>query len=175
MRSKLAARTVRALEAGYSITDTGQVLAPEGHALKATPNPQGYLKFAVVRSLADRDRIVYVHQLAALQWFGLAALAEGAQVRHLDGNPANNNRGNIDIGDASANQLDIKQKYRKARSEKAALVATPKVRRFSEAEVRRIRNRHAKGTSLSSLAETFDSCKSTMSYIVNRKTYASVS
>jgi len=171
MRSKLAARTVRALNLGYIVTTDGDVISPFGVKLSLTSTHSGYLKFNVSATEYDKARIVIVHQLAALQWFGMADLQKGIQVRHLNGIKTDNSRENIAIGSASDNQLDIPREVRVDRSKKGVRAMALKARKFTDEEIREIRASH---TGVRQLARELGVAKSTISYIVNRHTYKEV-
>jgi site-specific recombinase XerC len=94
---------------------------------------------------------------------------EGIQVRHLDGNYLNNHFENISIGTQSDNNYDIPKIVRIEKAMKGAA----KVRKFDKETVEAIRVEKIKGASLSFLSKKYSAAKSTMSYIINRKTYSS--
>jgi hypothetical protein len=111
---------------------------------------------------------VKVHRLVAYQKYGMAIYDSGVCVRHLDGNPENFSEDNICIGTQSQNMMDIPQNIRLINAKMAALTQ----RKFSDNDVRKIRNSYESGTSLNELCAEHKTSKSTMSYIVNRKTYS---
>src|SRR5690606_12340030 len=103
---------------GYSADETGAVTSPTGKrvALHLTGD---YLSFGVYAP--DKGVIqVAVHRLVAYQKFGDAMFEPGIMVRHLNGNPRDNRGGNIAIGSASDNRLDIDPERRSDASRRRA-------------------------------------------------------
>ena len=174
MRSKLAARTARAQQLGYQITEDGKALNPSGMVLRCCLSNKGYLKFSIPRAPGDSDKTVFVHQLAALQWYGPKALQPGIQVRHLDKVRVNCARTNLALGTNTINQMDIDPVTRRERATRASRAAVAKTRKFSPEEVRIIREAHRGGESIKHLARRLQVSHATVSYIVNRRTYADV-
>lgn len=171
--SRLAERTLRARSLGYTVTEDGRTLTPEGRELK-TSEVKGYSRFSIPRHEGDSDRTVYVHRLAALQWYGKAALAPGKQVRHLDDDTRNNARSNLALGTNTSNQMDIDPRKRRERATRASKAATEKNRKFTPEAVREIRQRHASGQSIKHIARCLGVSTATISYIVNRQSYRDI-
>lgn len=169
-RSELARRTRRALHLGYKVRRDGHVVSPSGRIIRCTPSG-GYLKFTVRGWTGDQSRVVFVHQLAALQKFGTRALRQDVQVRHLNDRRSDNRLSNIAIGSASENQLDVPLRRRIENTAPARAAAAIKNRRFTDQEIKQIR---ASKKSTCTLAKELRVAKSTLSYIRNRKTYAHV-
>lgn len=96
----------RALEAGYTVTESGIVLNPSGKPRSLTLNGK-YLKFNMPGAS------IRVHSLQALQKYGTEAWKNAECVRHLDGNSLNNSRNNIALGTHSENTKDIPARKRK--------------------------------------------------------------
>lgn len=114
---------------------------------------------------------VRVHVLAAMQWFGLAAvMADGIVVRHLNGDPGNNRRENLALGTMRDNSLDRPKVSRLAHGRKAARV----LRAVSDEEAMAIRDRFRLGEAQVALAESFGLAKSTVNGIVRGYTYKEV-
>ena len=99
--------------------------------------------------------------------FGDKIFDEKLQVRHLDGNKFNFKDSNISIGTQSQNSLDRPKKERTEHAIKAASV----LRRFTKKEIETIISRNRYGESLNKLAKEYKTAKSTLSYIINKKTY----
>jgi len=167
---RLAKRTQRALALGYRITEDGFPLNPHGEALRASPNPQGYLKFSIPREAPDSDRIVYVHQLAALQWFGSKAQRSEIQVRHLNDVRADNRKENIAVGTRSDNQMDIPLAVRKANGRKTGVRNAVK-RKLSDAQLVDLHKARKNGVRVTDLARLFGLAPSTVSYALRGITY----
>jgi hypothetical protein len=112
---------VEAYRRGYRITDSGHLICSNGRERHCCPDRYGY-NTSTIRMPGQRSncRRLYWHKLAAYQKFGLAALAKGVQVRHLDGDPSNTTLINIDIGTPSQNRLDMPAEKRKALAGRAS-------------------------------------------------------
>ena len=165
--SKTAHRTAWAHKVGYKVLPDGSVISHVGRRRKLNSSVGGYLRFTV----GPRDGNhgwVHVHVLAGLQYFGERALEEGMQVRHLDGDPTNNVRDNLALGDASQNAFDISSPVRFKRSREGAKVQ----RKLSDSDVAALRADRNSGATYAQLMERYGIAKSTVSYIVNKKTYA---
>jgi hypothetical protein len=158
----------RAHAAGYRVEDDGRIISPNG-VERATCSRGAYQRFSI--RVGKRYRTVSVHKLAAYQWFGEAALQADVHVRHLDGNPQNNSRENIALGSPRDNIMDRSPEERKTHARKA----NSSRRRLTDAQVRLIREFVADGAPAAEVARVYGLAKSTVSYIVNRKTYAEVS
>jgi len=191
--------TVLAHDKGYRVSDGGDVVTPRGQRRKLFENGKGYLYFSI-RDEHRRGYWVYVHKLQALQKFGPdmfrddvevrhlngdsrdnrayqkygnAFLQPGIEVRHLNNNSADNSLDNIDIGTHQENMLDVPAELRRLRSRKGQRAGTAKVRKFTFEEVQEIRKLREEGWTYSQLRLRFPCAKSTMSYIINNKTYTS--
>jgi hypothetical protein len=95
---------------------------------------------------------------------------EGFVVRHLDGNTFNNSKSNIAIGTLTDNQMDISKEIRIHRANTGAAF----VRKFDFNTVCNIRKDRMSSMSYRELMKKYSIKKSTLSYIVNRKTYQTV-
>lgn len=163
---------------GYRIDEEGNIISPRGGVLKGRTHRQAnaaqgrrgnYQRFTV--RLPNRETVtVYVHQLQGFQKFGDIALSEGIEVRHANNNSLDNRAANILVGTRSDQMMDRDPKTRVARARKAALAK----RRWDDDDVRRLRKRHADGTSMTALAKEEGVPKSVMSMMLNRKTYQGV-
>ena len=97
---------------GYRVNKKGGLINPSGKVLKGTKDRDGYLRINV--TIPNSPRVCYIHRLAAYQKFGDAIFEKGIQVRHLNGNPADNSLDNIAIGTAFQNWMDIPEAKRTA-------------------------------------------------------------
>lgn len=165
--SKQARLTIWAGQYGYRVDDSGELFSPTGRHLKPGPDRNGYRRFSVRPRDTMVSTSVLVHQLAAIQKFGVAALGSGVQVRHLDGDPGNNRRENLAIGSARDNQMDKPRALRVRVAKQAAY----RLRRLTPEQVASMRREYSNGSKLVALAAKYSVAKSTASYIVNRKTY----
>jgi len=163
-------REVVARSQGLCVDGRGVLYGPRGPR-KTKMDQDGYLNASFREAGTGKVVNVYVHRLQAFQKFGNELYADGMQVRHLDGNHLNNRPVNIAIGTKSDNEQDKDPVVRKYASEQGALAT----RKFTDDQVRDMRSRYASNrSSCPALAREYECSKSTMSYILNRKTYAHV-
>ena len=100
-------RPVPGYEGLYEVSDHGQVRGiarkgTHGGLLSPAPHRSGHLTVHLYRGGSDRPR--GVHQLVAEAF--LPPRTAGQEIRHLDGNPANNRQGNLVWGSRGENLLD---------------------------------------------------------------------
>lgn len=141
------------------------LINPSGREVNGYPNKDGYIR-ATIRYKGKA--ITYlVHRLAAYQKYGRRLFEPGIQVRHLDGDSSNYSLSNIAIGTASENQLD-KTPLARHRSARAAACKT---RRLTQDQANDLREKRAGGWLYKDLCDFFKLSKSTVSDIVNHRTY----
>lgn len=88
---------------GYQVSSLGSVFSHKaGRELSAPPNKGGYRLVSLRRDGVRHPR--YVHQLVALVFIG--PRPDGAEVRHLDGDPLNNTLTNLVYGTTAENAQD---------------------------------------------------------------------
>lgn len=167
-RSKKITAVLIAFRKGYRVSEVGEVTAASGRKRSPYDDRKGYLSFKIKDGGVEYN--VAVHLLAAYQWFGEGAFAEGVETRHLDGNSLNNNKKNIAIGMHFQNTLDKDKENRTLDARRAGRVRS----KISEGEVRNLRKDRDRGMLYKELMEKYGIPKTTVSYIVNRRTYASV-
>ena len=165
--SKRARMTVYAFNQGYRIDQNGDVVSSKGVVRKRLNDSRGYFRFTI-RGPGGEHTTVCHHQLCAYQKYGEHALFQGIQVRHLDGDPTNNRSDNIAIGTASDNIMDMTKEARLKKANQGAA----KRRKFTPEQIAEIRNKRVHGAKLQDMATEYQAVKSTISYIVNRKTYS---
>jgi len=103
---------VEGYEGFYEVSDLGRVRSLRrktasgyrgGRVLKAAPHPEsGHLTLGL--SVRNKATTRAVHQLVAVAFMG--ECPPGQEVRHKDGNPANNAASNLIYGTRSENNLD---------------------------------------------------------------------
>lgn len=76
-----------------------------GRIIAGVRQPGGYVKFCNLR-IGGRREQWWLHRLVAWVFHGPPPF-DGAEVRHLDGNPANNRADNLAWGTHAENQKDI--------------------------------------------------------------------
>lgn len=114
-----------------------------------------------------KTEIVLVHRFKAYKLYGNRLFEDGIQVRHLNGDKLDFSNDNILISTASQNMMDIPLEKRLY----SARCAAAKKRKFTDGEVELIRAMVGFGIKAGRIARLYGVRKSTMSYIVNRKTY----
>jgi len=155
----------RAYEKGYRVVD-GEPVGPNGNVLSTCVSSWGYHKFSVRDE--DRSRVnVPVHRLVAYDKYGDSIFEKGIHVRHLDGNKTNNHPDNIAIGTASQNQMDKPQAQRLG----VAKIAASYRRKLTDEQAKQLRKDREEGATYPQLMSKYGIAKSTVSYIVNKKTY----
>lgn len=157
-----------AYEIGYRCDEQGNVSSKKG-TINPYINNRGYACFSVKVSPPihhkSASKVVPVHRLQAYQKYGNEIFGENIHVRHLNGNPLDNSHGNILIGSASDNSMDIPKHLRI----KNAINASNKIRRFTDSEILEIKKFHKENKS--SYKETMSkfniSSKGSLHYILN--------
>lgn len=169
-RSKRVEAVKWAKNKGYRVEPDGCVIGLRGYKLKTFIYHVGNAdyRFFSISGTKDRVSTVRVAHLQAYQKYGETALGEKVVVRHLDGDSLNDAWDNIAIGSHSDNMMDIPERARRRKAKWAASF----VRKLTAGQVRELRAFREKGATLVELAEKYGLAKSTVSYIVNRKTYA---
>lgn len=153
-----------AYEMGYRINDQGEIIGMKGRPLIGWADRWGYRLFRVGHDVGS----AYVHRMVAYQQFGDKLYEPGTEVRHLDGNCANNEPTNLALGTASDNAQDKLPEVRR----RAAVNAASYVRKLTETQVVQLREDRKQGATYLELMEKYKiSSKGTISSIVNRKTY----
>lgn len=172
----------RLSERGYHIEKDGSICGPtgringwvgkpSGNALRMTGEFNGgkkllYRSFTV--RVSDKFKKVPVHQLQAYQKFGEELL--GKEVRHLNGDSLDNGWDNICIGTSQQNALDRRAEHRQAHAQHAA----NQKKKWSDEQVRALRERRGRGAQVVFLAKLEGVSKGQMSMMLSGKTYGSV-
>lgn len=147
---------------GVFVTTAGKVFVE----IPASPSSGGYrtLHLPGLRPAGTRGVTVRRHVLVAETYVGPQPFA-GAQVRHLDGNPANDKPSNLRWGSAKDNGQDTVRHGRSTRGTKNAQA------KLTEAQARDIKKRLARGESGSELAKEFCLKQPTISNIKTGATW----
>lgn len=166
MLSETSKLLKEAVERGYHLNGMGQVVSPNDRILSTYLNDSGYPTFSIV--YGDKVRPCPVHRLVAYLKFGDKLFEDGVMTRHLDGDQTNNHPDNIAIGTNSDNMMD---QPKQQRIEKAKIAASHN-RKLSESDAIQLRLDRANGATYKELMDNYGlKSKSTISYIVNGKTY----
>jgi hypothetical protein len=145
---------LKAVQRGYTVDRMGNVFDSGGNLVN-TYNCDGYLYFGHVK----------VHRFVAYFKFGDSIFSN--EVRHLDDNSLNNTWDNIGIGTRLDNILDFPSEKRRRIANCGASV----VRRLSYSEANNLRLDKERGLTHRALCDKYDVSKTTVSEIVNHKTY----
>jgi len=163
--SKANDTLIEAVQRGYKINGNC-VISPSGKIRKLNFDKWGYPRFGV--NTSDRHiRNVYVHKLVAFLKYGDKIFEKSIEVRHLNNNKNDFSSDNISIGTSSDNRMDNPLSVRLSTANAAAL----KRRKCTEKDVIEIRKLYKEGQTLRGIGKKFGITKSTVSYIVNKKTY----
>jgi len=157
---------IMAYNQGYRVSADGlEVISPySGLPLKLQLNNKGYLEFKI----QEKYRVsVRVHRLQAYQKYGDKLLIDGVLVRHLNGDSKDNNVNNIALGTYSDNAFDKSELNRTEH----ALKGSRSQRKLSWEQMEQLRQDRTDGATYKVLCERYEVAKSTVSYIVNNKTY----
>lgn len=100
-------RDVSGYEGIYQVSNLGQVYSvprrgSRGGLMKTPPNRHGYPEVNLTRRGAQRVHMVHVLVAAAF----IGPRPSELIIRHLNGNPANNNVANLAYGSMTENQID---------------------------------------------------------------------
>lgn len=172
MNTLRAAITIAAKK-GYVVTEDGILLGPKGRVAVKAYGKQKYPTFSVsgVPGVKNKYGVfgVPVHKLAAFCFYGEDALTSEC-VRHLDGDVNNVSRDNIALGTHSENNMDKDPEVRRAAARKARAAQGKRSpnSKFSDEEVRFIRNSDESGPELS---RRFNVTRQTIHNIRKKKGY----
>lgn len=160
---------ILAYEKGYRV-ENGNVISCRNKIVKLGKDTTGYFVFyfRFPAKIYKRKTInIKVHRLVAYQKFGKKIFEDGVVVRHLDGNKLNNLDENIGIGSQSDNMMD---KTKEARLQHS-LLATVKNRKFTDEQIKLIREDHKihKMTYPEIMKKWEITSKSSLSYMINNE------
>lgn len=166
-----------AYEKGYRVTDDGILIGMKGKPLRmACSGNQFYPTFSVsgVKSVNNKYGVfgIPVHKFAAYCFYGSESF-DAECVRHLNGNVLDVSMDNIALGTRSENELDKDPEVRRAVAKKARAAQghRPSNAKFSDAEVRYIRQSAKNGQEL---AEQFGVTRQAIYLIRKKKNYGNI-
>ena len=176
MISNARKRVVIASEMGYTVLDNGQVYYKKLNRYvnarhKSVRKNRHDLPYLIFSIKIDKVAMpVHIHQLQAYQKYGNGWLLDPLMVvRHKNSNHLDNSVENILIGTTKDNYDDVPEHVNKLRRRKAARVT----RKLSDSDIDDLRSKRELGASYAQLMAEYGIAKSTVSYIVNKKTYNS--
>lgn len=153
------------LKNGVTVDRCGIVKKKNGKIIKLRENSYGYKVFTA--GPRERRVPVKVHCAVAFLKFGNSLFEEGQVVRHLNGHRTDNRWENIGIGTRSQNALDIPRDKRL----EMAIHAASFLWKLSSKDVKNLRSERESGANYKYLCKKYKVSKSTVSYVVNKKTY----
>jgi len=161
MLSKSNKGIIGAYLLGYRVYG-GVILNPKMIPLKAYTDKYGYQQFSAGRKYSH----ISVHRFVAYQKYGNKIFDKDTQVRHLNGNPSDNEAYNIAIGTAHDNTMDKPKEVRT----KCAIIASSKKRIFTDEEMSKIRCDHQRCGSYKRVMDKWNiSSKGSLHYILNKE------
>lgn len=150
----------------YQVSDSGQIKRIKsgkstvvGKILQPGVDRLGYS--FVILSMEGIKTQMYIHKLVMQAFVG--DCPDGYEVRHMDGNPSNNNLNNLRYGTHSQNMLDKNKHSTGNRGEKHGNA------KLTDNDVRNIKLLVAEGNTQRKIAELFSIHPSTVSRIINRR------
>lgn len=158
-----------AFKEGYYLSG-GELHKPDGTPVKQYMGTNGYYKVSLggrTSSLPDFNRsAIPFHKLVAYKKFG-NKLFKADCVRHLDGNCLNNDPDNLDLGTTLQNIMDRSPEDRQKHAQKAANAQ----KKLTKDQIASLLKDREGGMKYKDLCAKYGIAKSTVSYIVNGKTY----
>jgi hypothetical protein len=149
-------------EKGYYV-ENEKLYNPYGRELSQR-SKDGYRKITIG---TKPDRVeTGMHKLVAYSKYG-DAMFDAQCVRHLDGNGENNHPDNLALGTQQQNMMDRTPADRLAHAKKAAKVT----RKLTEEHLTELRNDRNNGWLYKDLCTKYGIAKSTLSSLLNGKTY----
>jgi hypothetical protein len=147
----------------FSIDDNGAIWRHNNGSKRRAEKKSRYLQVGF--NPADDRRYVYAHRVVYL-WASGRDIPEGMQVNHRDGDKHNNRPDNLELVTQSQNGLHATRELGLNRGEDHG------ASKLTRQQVREIRRRYAaNGTTQARLAEEYGVHHTTISWIVNRKTW----
>jgi len=159
-----------AYEKGYRVDEEGNVISHTGNKLKVSivnKKDIPYYSFSVYMGVSNnhkRTAKLRVHKLQAYQKFKEQLFNPGIVVRHLNSNSLDNSYDNITIGTQSENMMDKSKESRLYWAKNAS----KNLRRFTDAEIKQIREEHKNGFSYRILSERWKCSKSQLSFFLSK-------
>lgn len=163
----------------YEISDSGVVRSayastggPAGHILKPGRATGGYPSLSL-RASDGTKRTYVLHRLVLTTFVG--PRPRGFCCRHLDGDPNNNHLTNIVWGTYAENAADRERHGKTARGARAGSSKPSRSARSSRLtthDVDEIRRRVGAGETQTAVAALYDLNQATVSYMVNRHSWA---
>jgi hypothetical protein len=157
---------------GYVINDKGELYTPDGKLRKLDIDKRGYYRFSVQYKGCCRG--INAHRLVAYIKYGDKMFEPGIEVRHLNGNRVDLSYNNIVIGTHHDNMMDVPKQIRIKNGNIASKKGGESRRKFTIGEVNEIKKLNKHGISYKKLSIAYHTAKSTLSYIINNKTYRQV-
>ena len=152
---------------GYHFDCQDRLIGPYGKQIKLAYDKNGYPRITVKPKGFKSPIPIRIHRLKAYFLFGDKIFEKGLEVRHLNGNTRDYSDKNIVLGTKTENSFDRPVQERISHALKAAKMT----RKLSENDVKEIIMKHHLGRSLRQLSKEYGASKSTMSYVINKKTY----
>lgn len=152
---------------GYKIDKSGFVISPKTNKQIGYIRHNKMYRYFSAGGTGNRTYPVPFHRLQAYQKYGEAIFEPGICVRHLNGDSLDNSWDNIVIGTHQDNMLDKCPIIR----QESALSAARSQRKLSWEEVAKLKKERDSGDSLKILSKRYGLAMSTVSYIINNKTY----
>ena len=158
-------RDIKGSEGKYKVTEDGGIYSVARDAFLKPSKAGQKRQYEMVR-LGKKSKWRYVHHIVCETYNG--PRQEGQVCRHLDGDPSNNHRSNLQWGTQKENLEDRKRHGTMLWGDK---VGTSKL---TEKDVLDIRKRRKEGHSMKDLAEEFGVEPNTISRITTGKRWSHI-
>lgn len=162
---------LEALNRGYTIDSEGNLIRDGSLIENNNVSNRGYKKFTF--RINGKQSTCFHHMICAYQKYGCIALSEDICIRHKNGNKLDNRPDNVLIGSYSDNMNDIPKELFDRHIPRLKRQAK-KLRSLSDSQAKQLLIDRENGMKYKELMEKYGIAKSTISYIVNRKTYGGV-
>jgi hypothetical protein len=160
---------------GYFITDDGRILSQRNRFGKPMPSgmvrvlagyvmPKGY--HAALLCVSGKRRHVLTHRLVLEAFVG--PCPSGMECRHLDGNPENNNRSNLEWGTPQQNAADKESKRTAIKG------ARHKLAKLNDLKVHAVRDLRLAGWTHSEIAALFETSRSAVTLVLAGKSWSHI-
>lgn len=157
---------------GYEVSNLGRVRSfresPEGRVLVPLLRRDGRLSVKLNLHEESKPRRHYsIHRIVAITF--MCPIEGRDQINHIDGDPTNNRLDNLEWCTNTENQRHARETGLIDQHGPNSVLA-----RFSAEQVRQIKRLRMNGATYARIREFYPMAKSTLSYILNGRTYRNV-
>lgn len=173
-KSKSDLLIIKAVEAGYTANEFGEIFTPSGNKLKLSTNNKGYLSF--MPNIGERSlrRTILAHRFI-LYYFYKETLFKWPLVRHLNDVKTDNRLINLAVGTKQDNRKDISPERLSSIAKKNAHILVALSRKLSDTQIHEMRKlRELDNTPYHILAKKFGVSVMTVYRAVNKQSWSNL-